>query len=210
MEIEARDLFIQRTEFLMSSKGFRLVQNENERFDYLKKTTTGYNQIQILPSFYGGNCELGLALFLRFDDINALTNHYRNVVSSAYDCNPTFGASLSHFHVSQESLIIKSHPDIVKVVDMLYDLMNNEIFNFFDSFSTLNDVDAEFNRENRSSNLFLHDAFDRPVVGITAAALTQNPRFEYWEKYYREKLTTVQRRVKYDSLIGDLRRKKIS
>lgn len=66
MEIEAQDLFIQKTRSLLSSRGYDLVQNDNGSFDYHKKTDAGYNQIQLLPSFYGGKSEFGLILFLRF------------------------------------------------------------------------------------------------------------------------------------------------
>lgn len=122
---------------------------------------------------------------------------------SAYSSNPTFGISLGHFNVIQESLIIETKKDIVKVVDFLVNLLQEEILPLFDRLSTLKSVDLEFNRENRPLNLFPHDAFDRPLIGSTVAALTNNPRFEYWENYYRDKIkrTTVQRQEKYESLI---------
>jgi hypothetical protein len=212
MELEARDLFIQQTQSFMLSQGFNLVQNEFRNFDYHRRTTTGYNQVQILPYFYGGKSHLGLSLFIRLDDINAITNQYRNVAPSAYDSNPTFGISLGHFDIVEESLTLETKHDITNVVNLLIKLLHEEIFIFFDKFSRLSEVDLEFNRENRPPNLFIHDAFDRPVIGSTAAALNKNPGFEYWEDYYRKKLknATIQRREKYELLVDYLKEKIIN
>jgi hypothetical protein len=209
MEVEARNLFIQQTQTLMMSRGFNLVQNENNSFDYHRKTNTGSNKIQILPSFYGGKSCLGLSFFIRLDEVNAITNPYLNVIPSAYDHNPTFGLSLSHFNIAEESLILQTTQDITNVVNLLIKLLHEEIFIFFEKFSILNELDSEFNRENRPANLFIHDAFNLPVIGSAIAALNKNPRFGYWENYYRDKLksTTRQRQEKYESLIKYLKEK---
>ena len=57
-------------------------------------------------------------------------------------------------------------------------------------------------------NLYADDLLHRPVIGITAAALNHNAKFEFWVSYYREMIKNdfEHRKQKYEALVNYLRK----
>lgn len=205
-DLSEKKLFVLQCSDLLSQNGFRLIET-TEKSDFRKETEFGYDEIQLLPAFYGGRSEFGLSFFIRFHEINSIVNKYNSTVPSAHETNPTLGFGLGYFGIDNESLIADSPEQVEKVVKLLKSVVEEKALPFFHKLNSIIALDKEFNRENRPPNLFLHDSFDRPAVGITAAALVKNPKFSFWEIYYKDlvKKTPQNKRDKFDTLVNYLK-----
>ena len=213
-ELIALNDFINKVQPLLQTNGFKLIEHQ-DKTDFIRVTEHGYNEIQMLPASYAGHSEFGLAFYIRVNEINSITNLYNTVVESAHGSNPTFGIGLGYFGIPNGDLIVDTKQQLESVVARLTKVVEDKVLPFFKKFDSVKAFDVEFNRDNRPQNLFLHDAFDRPIVGITAAALSGNPMFPYWEQYYRDRLKNASphRKEKYEALgkkpkerAGDIKR----
>ena len=205
-EIDALNYFVLKSKKLLQENGFKLIEEKNKT-DFLKVTEFGYNEIQLLPALYAGHSEFGLSFSIRFDKINSITNLYNTVVESAYSRNPTFGIGLGYFGIQNENLMVDTAEQVEKVVMLLVKLLKEKVFPFFARYDSIVEMDKEFNRENRPANLYLHDVNDRPLIGLAAAALNRNPKFSYWEEYYRNRLKNASqpRKEKYEAFVKYLK-----
>ncbi|NII28407.1 hypothetical protein HB364_25215 [Pseudoflavitalea sp. X16] len=180
---------------------------------FLKVTDFGYNEV-ILPVWqYGAISYVGAFFMVRLDVLNKVFLPFSSFVVKEDDQSMTLGADIGTFGYKDDHKIKTETPEeLAAAIEMLKGMMVDQGLPFFERFTTVADVDKEFNRENRPKGLYCHDITQRPVVALTAAALNKNPAFDHWEKYYREALqqATPVLKEKYERLVVHLRQQVLS
>jgi hypothetical protein len=186
--------------------GFEKQKGEEDWLFY-KNTSFGYNEISLLIWSYDKIFYVGLAFSIRISEINKVCNPYSTFSQTAYETNSTIGAGINSFGYGEDGKIkVETPTELDNAINTLKDILIKNALPFFKHFTTIKSVDEEFNRENRKPHLYVHDT-DRCLLGITAAALNQNPNFSYWEQYYRDKLRNASqsRKEKYEALVTQLK-----
>lgn len=203
---EVTKALVEMVQSVVEPLGFTKNKGE-DGWRYFKKTDFGFDEILILTWDYETVLYVDLAFSVRIDKLNEVFNPFSSTTKRFYDSNNTFGTGFKS-EISEEDgrIKIENEQDLKKAVKALHKILIDYGLPFFNKFISIQSVDEEFNSENREQNKYLHET-DRCIVGITAAALNQNPRFLYWEGYYRDKLKNLSqnRKDKYEALVNYLK-----
>ncbi|MBY0349154.1 MAG: hypothetical protein K2W79_12915 [Hydrotalea flava] len=173
-----------------------------------KKTEFGFNEVPLLIWNYGDFFYVSLTFLIRIDALNKVFLPYSSYVFHEDDKTMTIGADINMFgYQGDHKIKVETEVELQRALILLEEILMKNGLKFFENFQTVKSVDVELNRMNRPLNLYCNEVVDRPIVGITAAALNHNPEFEFWVNFYREKLSksTEHRKKKYEGLVLHLR-----
>jgi hypothetical protein len=202
---EVSNAFINTIDPEVNSLGFIRKQTD-DGWRYHKNTNFGHNEISLLIWQYGDIFYVDIVFSIRISDLNKVYNPFTTASPSYYDSNNTINAGFT-FDLSEEGKIkVETLSELERAMRELKRILLDKGIPFFEQFTTIESLDKELNRENREPHLYVHDS-DRCVLGLTAAALNQNPNFSYWEQYYRDKLRNASqsRKEKYEALVFHLK-----
>lgn len=182
--------------------------NGSDSIIFHKKTEFGFNEVPLLIWNYGDFFYVSLTFLVRINALNKVFLPYSSYVVHEEDKTMTIGADINTFgYQGDHKIKVETEAELQGALIVLEEILTKNGLTFFENFQTINSVDVELNRMNRPLNLYCHDIVHRPIVGLTAAALNHNPKFEFWVNYYREMLvtTTDHRKKKFEDLVLHLR-----
>lgn len=178
--------------------GFEIKNNRID-YDYYRNTEFGYQEVSILISTHGGQLGLSIKCSVCINAINEICAPYSIFSVSS----PTVTANLRKFGFDKNGYYTNTQQELDNIINMCVSVASQHIIPFFEKYNNINAIDLNLNREGLHSN----DVFYRPFIGITAAALNKNPKFNYWENYYREVLKNdiLKARQGYEDLVNLLK-----
>jgi hypothetical protein len=153
-------------------------------------TDFGNNEVPILIWNYVDFFYISLGFRIRIDRINKLFIPYSKYVVDEDDTTATLNASINNFGYDGDHKIkVENEGDLQGALNILYGILVNKGLAFFERYNTVTSIDEVLNSEGEEANLFVDQFFHRAVIGLSAAALNNNPKFNYWIAYYKEKLS---------------------
>jgi len=177
---------------------------------YRRLTHFGFNDIPLLIWEYDDLFYLSIGFLIRIDDLNKIFVYYGNYVIYEKDETVTIAADIQTLGYEQDRRIkVQTSDDLSAAIKILKEILMDKGLSFFEKFQTVKSIDDELNRNNRPPNLYCDDIMHRTIIGLTAAALNHNPKFSYWEEFYRDRLKNASqsRKDKYEQLTRHLKDK---
>jgi hypothetical protein len=163
--------------------GFQLKKKDSS-YCYEKFTDFGFNEVWLIFNKYPPIYFVSICKSIRISEINEHYNQFTSVNPDYYDNTDTIRTVLTEYGYPDDRIQIENNDDLAGAIEIMRKFLLIDSIDFFKVFNDAKSVDSELNKENRKKNLYLSEIGDRAMIGLIAAKLTKNPKYEYWEQYY--------------------------
>lgn len=200
---EIRKPLLKAVESILLPKGYKK-RKSDDTFEYIFKTENGYRSVLPIMRRYGEDAEITMVFSIRIDVVSEIICHIENISEEYRDEAHTFVATISSLGISDRSdIVIRSEKDLEEAIVLIKSVLENQVMLFFEQNQTIADLDKHFNIENLPKD----SLFDYPFVGLICAVLNKNPRVNFFENYYRNRIIKKNEHYKqeYENLVAYLK-----
>ncbi|MEO6539521.1 MAG: hypothetical protein ABIN74_00970 [Ferruginibacter sp.] len=159
----------------LKEKGFIA---DKKNFEFIKTDADGYEKIQISCAAVGTRFYLTYGLLLRINKLEEFVKPFSGAAETYWKDSASILISAIHLKgdINNMQYIVEKDEDIATVNEDFINLMNEKGFAWFDKYmNNISILDSELNDDKPINPEYLQMLM-RPLYGIAAAYLDNNPR----------------------------------
>lgn len=158
-----------------ASSAFELLRSKNQ---LRRMISTGFQTIMLSVSEYEDVCMIECFLGVRIEDIEEIVLPYTRTSPIFYEDALTIIISYGKYLGKPlKKFKARSVDDLDEIVHILIQFLWKEGMPFFDEYGNVDKMDLLINSDPHTPSNFFFNQENRCLRGITAAKLTQNPKY---------------------------------